>query len=275
MSIQQGDLRSAAQIIADADAVIVAAGAGMGVDSGLPDFRGTEGFWRAYPALSKTGLRFEEVASPATFQSDPRLAWGFYGHRLMLYRRTLPHAGFDILKKWMARAHRPGIVFTSNVDGHFQAAGFDPRVVHECHGSIHRLQCTECATPPWSAHSLFPEIDEEQCRWVGPLPQCPSCGAMARPNLLMFWDGDWVSTPYDEQEEHVQQLLSEMKRPVCIELGAGTAIASVRSFTQGVVATHGGKLVRINVREQATDARLGIGIAMGALRALKGIDELL
>lgn len=64
MSEQQDNLCRAAQAIAQADAVVVAAGAGMGVDSGLPDFRGTEGFWRAYPALSAAGLRFEEVASP-------------------------------------------------------------------------------------------------------------------------------------------------------------------------------------------------------------------
>ena len=268
-------LHRAAQAIAQADAVVVAAGAGMGVDSGLPDFRGTEGFWRAYPALSAAGLRFEEVASPLTFQSDPTLAWGFYGHRLSLYRRTLPHEGFGILKKWMDRAPRTGAVFTSNVDGHFQAAGFDPHQVHECHGSIHRLQCTECDAPPWAAHQLFPEIDEEQCRWLGPLPSCPACGALARPNLLMFWDGDWKSAPYDEQEERLERLLSGMKQPVCIELGAGTAIPSVRSFTQRVVTQHGGTLVRINVREHATDARMGIGIAMGALPALRGIDELL
>lgn len=41
----------AASLIEQADALIVAAGAGMGVDSGLPDFRGAEGFWQAYPAL--------------------------------------------------------------------------------------------------------------------------------------------------------------------------------------------------------------------------------
>jgi NAD-dependent SIR2 family protein deacetylase len=72
----------AAELLAQADGLIVTAGAGMGVDSGLPDFRGTDGFWRAYPALRQAGLAFEEVASPLTFVHEPRLAWGFYGHRL-------------------------------------------------------------------------------------------------------------------------------------------------------------------------------------------------
>ena len=52
MNDSEPGLRAAAELIADADALIIAAGAGMGVDSGLPDFRGNEGFWRAYPALA-------------------------------------------------------------------------------------------------------------------------------------------------------------------------------------------------------------------------------
>jgi NAD-dependent SIR2 family protein deacetylase len=41
------------------------------------DFRGTEGFWRAYPALGRARLSLEEIANPATFARDPVLAWGF------------------------------------------------------------------------------------------------------------------------------------------------------------------------------------------------------
>ena len=48
----------AAELISQADALVIAAGAGMGVDSGLPDFRGNTGFWKAYPVLAKVGLDF-------------------------------------------------------------------------------------------------------------------------------------------------------------------------------------------------------------------------
>lgn len=54
----------AAEAVRSAEALLVCAGAGMGVDSGLPDFRGPEGFWRAYPAARRLGLRFEELADP-------------------------------------------------------------------------------------------------------------------------------------------------------------------------------------------------------------------
>ena len=98
MALDPASIHAAAQLIADADALLVGAGAGMGVDSGLPDFRGTEGFWRSYPALGQRGLKFYEVANPRTFDTDPALAWGFYGHRLALYRGTKPHAGFEIIR---------------------------------------------------------------------------------------------------------------------------------------------------------------------------------
>lgn len=95
---------AAVDAIRSAETILIGAGAGMGVDSGLPDFRGNEGFWEAYPAFKKLGLSFVDLANPDWFHTDPTLAWGFYGHRRNLYRATIPHAGFAILRKWVARA---------------------------------------------------------------------------------------------------------------------------------------------------------------------------
>lgn len=65
----------------------------MGVDSGLPDYRGNEGFWNNYPPY-RGKFNFMDCANPAFLQSHPELYWGFYGHRLNLYRSTQPHEGF-------------------------------------------------------------------------------------------------------------------------------------------------------------------------------------
>ena len=78
-------IEKAKQFIADADAVLITAGAGMGVDSGLPDFRGNEGFWKAYPVIKDLGISFQNMANPKWFTTNPSLAWAFYGHRLNLY----------------------------------------------------------------------------------------------------------------------------------------------------------------------------------------------
>ena len=81
-------MEKAAELIEEAEGILVCAGAGMGVDSGLPDFRGNEGFWNAYPPYRSLGLQFTEMANPTWFNSKPEFAWGFYGHRLNLYRET-------------------------------------------------------------------------------------------------------------------------------------------------------------------------------------------
>ncbi len=146
----------------------------MGVDSGLPDFRGNEGFWKAYPPFR--GRQFAEMSNPRWFRADPELAWGFFGHRLNLYRSARPHAGFQILLKWIERLSLDAFVFTSNVDGQFAKAGFDQQAIVECHGSIHHLQCVDgCSQKIWPADDLEVDVDMETIRARGELPRCPDC----------------------------------------------------------------------------------------------------
>ena len=109
----QENIRAAARWINDADGLLITAGAGMGVDSGLPDFRGRNGFWRAYPSLERLGLYFESIANGSAMHRLPRLCWGFYGHRLALYRQTEPHAGFYLLRRWAEGMAHGAFVFTS------------------------------------------------------------------------------------------------------------------------------------------------------------------
>ena len=87
MSLSEQFLK-AADAVKSAQAMVVTAGAGMGVDSGLPDFRGDQGFWNAYPMYERLGINFVGAANPANFEGDPAFGWGFYGHRTNLYRET-------------------------------------------------------------------------------------------------------------------------------------------------------------------------------------------
>ncbi|WP_426193845.1 SIR2 family NAD-dependent protein deacylase [Massilia sp. DWR3-1-1] len=269
-------IEQAARLVRDADAIIVAAGAGMGGDSGLPDFRGNSGFWQAYPALAAAGMDFQAAASADSFVHDPVRAWGFYGHRLALYRRTVPHAGFALLRKWASAKAHGGSVFTSNVDGQFQRAGVDRDHVHECHGSIHHLQCTTpCSDEVWSAGGFSPVVDEQTCALVGALPVCPRCGAVARPNILMFADWTWVDAVSEAQRARQQRWLEHARNPLVIEIGAGTAVPTVRHFSERMWRRHGASLVRINMREAGVEGGHGVGLALAALDALRAIDRVL
>lgn len=261
-----------ADLIQHADCLLITAGAGIGVDSGLPDFRGPKGFWGVYPALGRAGLDFQDIANPQAFRDNPRLAWGFYGHRLNLYRKTEPGQVFSILKRIASVMEHRAYIFTSNVDGQFQKAGFTPAQICEVHGSIHHLQCTDnCEGEIWSAKDFRPDVDEAKCLLKNDLPVCPHCGALARPNILMFSDGEWLPWRYVEQQAELDLWKMDRKRGVVIEIGAGTAIPSVRFFSE----QQGWPLIRINPTEPDLGGAEGISLQMGGSEALFGIQAAL
>jgi NAD-dependent SIR2 family protein deacetylase len=270
-----GSMSHVAELLAGAEALLVTAGAGMGVDSGLPDFRSPQGFWRAYPPLAKLGISFEQMAQPHWFDTRPGMAWAWYGHRQQLYRETTPHAGFTLLRRW-AQVMRAGhFVATSNVDGQFQAAGFAPERVLELHGSVHRLQCTSpCSDETWEAGPLDLKIDLATLHAMGTLPRCPQCGGLARPNVLMFNDGAWIEGPTRDQEARFAAWLSGLEgRLVVIECGAGRAIATIRRLGEEVAARFDAPLVRIN--PDATQTADVIALPMPALQALNEVQAAL
>jgi NAD-dependent SIR2 family protein deacetylase len=262
----------AKEMIREADGLLITAGAGMGVDSGLPDFRGNTGFWEAYPALARAKISFAEIANPAAFRDDPRLAWGFYGHRLSLYRQTIPHPGFQILR-WIGERMPQGyFVYTSNVDGQFQAADFAAERIQECHGSIHYLQCASpCCQSIWPADSFLPEVDESLCRLTNALPTCPQCGGLARPNIVMFNDHNWLDQRTTEQGHALNRWLATVKKPLVIELGAGIKIATVRYFSE----QHAQRLIRINPTDAELNGIPGISLPMGALAACEELVDVI
>eukprot|EP01083_Nonionella_stella_P103429 295312_1 len=256
-----------AKAILDADALYITAGAGMGVDSGLPDFRSNTGFWRAYPPLKRLNVSFADMANPSWFDVNPRLAWGFYGHRLKLYESTQPHDGYNMLLQ-MANSARDGyFVYTSNVDGHFVKAGYDKDQVVECHGSIHYVQCSDglcgacqkiddgsgivsikrlCALSGIDYKTWLNELEIDENTFEIKQDKIPKCllrfvgkkcankeSVISRPNILMFGDmefkTDRVNKQYDKLDEWKGLLKQKEVNKVCvIEMGAGSFVPRVR-----------------------------------------------
>jgi len=261
-----------ARALRRARALVVATGAGMGVDSGLPDFRGDRGFWNSYPAYERLGLRFVDAANPERFEEDPAFGWGFYGHRLNLYRATRPHRGYSLIREWARELALPWFAVTSNVDGQFQAAGFDPARLAEVHGSIHHLQCTSpCTDDIWENRDSI-EVDGATMR-ARTLPRCRHCDRVARPNILMFGDGSWVPHRSRAQQRRLDSFLEEHgERLLVLEIGAGTAVATIRWLTDRLGRLDGALVVRVNPREPDIGPP-HLALAAGALEALAGIDR--
>src|SRR5512138_1309373 len=263
----------AARALENAATLVVTAGAGMGVDSGLPDFRGDQGFWKAYPMYARLGLSFVDAANPAHFEGDPAFGWGFYGHRLGLYRETAPHRGFGLLLGWIERLRLAAFVVTSNVDGQFQKAGFDPDRVLEVHGSIHHLQCTTPCSGAIRENRQPIRVDLETMRAVD-VPRCPDCGAVARPNILMFGDWGCIPSRTHDQQGRFDAFLEDADAPLAVvELGAGTAIPTIRMLSERLGA-RGASVVRVNPREGHIEAP-HVSLPVGALEGLTGIDRFL
>lgn len=273
------NIKSAAIQIKEAEAVLVTAGAGIGVDSGLPDFRGNEGFWRAYPPIAKLGISFSQMANPMWFERKPNLAWAFYGHRLTMYRKTLPHQGFYDILEIAGEKPEGCFVFTSNVDGQFQKAGYDENKIEECHGSIHHLQCTKmCTGNIWDADEMEVLVDEELFQAMEPLPKCPNCKSLARPNILMFGDWNWLSARSEMQSAAMYSWLATLRsrkvNTVIIEIGAGQAVPTVRMKSEYVANATNGTLIRINPRDYSTPSG-HISIPLGSLDGISRIRKAL
>jgi len=269
-------IEMAKQFIEEADAVLITAGAGMGVDSGLPDFRGNEGFWNAYPVIKDLGIGFQGMANPKWFAINPPLAWAFYGHRLNLYRDTMPHDGFKMLLDLVEKKNKNYFIFTSNVDGQFQKAGFSQDKIVEVHGSIQHFQCSEnCKKEIWDADENAIDIDIDKFEALD-IPQCKNCGDIARPNILMFGDWGWNGNRTSKQEYRFniwsKSIRANNKKLAIIEIGAGTAIPTIRQQGEHMAKRFSNyKLIRINPRDFKISKKLGFSIPFGGLEGIKKV----
>lgn len=282
---------SAAEALWNCDAWIITAGAGMGVDSGLPDFRGTNGLWKD----KDLAMTYEEMSDDKWFFEDPAFAWGVNYTQLEMYRETQPHKGFAILKQWVDLLDKPYYIFTSNIDCQFEKAGFQHDKVVTCHGDVHHLQCINrsCRAENrnddvWSADCIPSGLKQEvnlgslKFKDVKRLEdscfRCPRCGDLARPNIWFCADRNHV--PWEDEIQRrddfnafMYKISEEGKRLVVIECGGGMAIPSVRCEGEDKVdeAGEGSLLVRINPTDCKVPQARGVGLPFGAREGLERI----
>lgn len=176
-------------------------------------------------------------------------------------------------------------VFTSNVDGHFQKAGFPEERVVECHGSINFMQCVdnEKCTEIWPTPVDFqPQVDESVLRLTTALPQGPPDQPvnLARPNIKMFGDNSWVTDRTDVQRKRFDIYIDSIGADpfVVIEIGSGLAVPTVRLQGEMLVSRKGsnGTLIRINPAEPEVDrSEKNISLKLKGLEALEKLDALL
>lgn len=175
---------------------VVFTGAGMSAESGIPTFRDAQtGLWAKFNP--------QEVASAEAFRSNPQLVWDWYVHRAEFVRKAQPNAGHRAVAR-LQDLITDLTVITQNIDSLHQQAG--SRDVIELHGSLFRLKAfvdpEEIADPGrpeiichvcggYAAHEhCDPYATRDDLNTIslaaGPVPSCPCCGAMLRPDIVWF-----------------------------------------------------------------------------------------
>jgi NAD-dependent deacetylase len=186
--------------------VVVLTGAGISAESGIPTFRGVEGYWQ----VGSRNYRPMELATAAAFERMPDDVWGWYLYRRAVCRGAAPNRAHHALRELELRLGDRFLLVTQNVDGLHLRAGNSTQRTYQIHGNIDLMRCTEeCSL------ELVPVPDAlgtswERGRIPGPdekaLLSCSRCGAPSRPHVL------WFDEYYDEERFRFQSSLAAVDR---------------------------------------------------------------
>jgi NAD-dependent deacetylase len=171
--------------------VLVLTGAGISAESGIPTFRGAEGYWK----IGSRNYHPQELATAEAFGKLPREVWRWYLYRRAVCRAAEPNPGHHALAKLEAAIGDRFRLVTQNVDGLHLRVGHTRERLYQIHGNIDFMRCARRCTD--TLHPM-PEaiapmgrddalLDEEYA-----LLRCPDCGQLSRPHVL------WFDEYYDE-----------------------------------------------------------------------------
>ena len=142
--------------------IVVVTGAGVSQESGIPTFRGKDGFWKNYDPM--------KLATIEAFYENPKLVWEWYNERRENIFSAKPNQGHKAIVK--LEKYATVTILTQNIDGLHQKAGSSN--VFELHGSIMKIKCTVC------------NFKSSQIEKFSQIPPLCKCGNMLRPDVVWF-----------------------------------------------------------------------------------------
>ena len=215
-------------------------GAGISAESGIPTFRGEEGYWR----VGSQNYHPQEMATRAAFAEIPDEVWAWYLYRRGICRLAEPNAAHKALAKAEAEANEDFLLVTQNVDGLHLRAGNSFGRTYQIHGNIDFMRCVrECLPAPvalpdtidlfWERGRPLTEADKEELR-------CPSCGSRARPHVL------WFDETYDEENFRFRSSLEATERASLVIVVGTTGGTSLPVHIGNLAATRGTPMIVVN-----------------------------
>ena len=208
--------------------VIALTGAGVSAESGIPTFRGKEGYW----TVGAREYHPEELATAEAFAQMPWDVWAWYLYRRGVCRAAEPNAGHRALVEWDAALGDRFALVTQNVDGLHRRAGSPEARLHEIHGDIDRMRCARECTPERYAIPA----DATRAALV-----CPRCGAMARPHVL------WFDEMYDEPRYRLDTVRRLAAAATLVVIAGTSAKTNLPWQIVSLAAHNGAAIVDINV----------------------------
>jgi len=277
--------------IKDCECLLIVAGAGMGIDSGLPDYRGPNGLWNTWHPSKTYNMTYDKLSTHEMFKDNISLAWGFQAYLTRLYDELEPHNGYynllDIANK---KFNSNYFVITSNVDSQFLKSGFDKDRLYEVHGTKRLWQCMDkkCNNNnmPWLMDiNKLPNIDEETLLAVKPYPKCIHCDNYARPNVSFFGDYNFSEKITQVQSKRLYDWieLNKNNKMLIIEIGCGISQHSIRftnknnqytmlsnewKLPKSFMSEERTKMIRINPDNNNEEYGI-INISLGANKGIK------
>ncbi len=210
-------IEEAAELLASRGRVVALTGAGISVESGIPDFRSAEGLWTRYSP--------SEYATIEAFLHNPRKVWRMLAEMDDLLDSARPNAGHAALAQLAEAGVLDGVI-TQNIDGLHQAAG--SRRVIEFHGSHRTFTCLECGQ----------RYDQERTRTLGMPPAC-GCGEVLKPDVIFFGE----SIPGEAMEESYR-LASTCRTMLVVGTSAEVAPASQMPW---LAKRNGALVIEVNI----------------------------
>ena len=171
--------------------LLVITGAGVSAESGIPTFRGKDGYWR--------NLDPAKLATPEAFERDPELVWEWYRERRQRIRNAQPSAAHKAIAK-LAQHAEEFLLVTQNVDDLHARAGMPKEKMVQIHGDVFVTRCSCCGfanigrggspEPPASRSQQAIEVNRLYLRAAGQeenkIPRCPECDGLMRPGVVWF-----------------------------------------------------------------------------------------
>jgi NAD-dependent deacetylase len=219
--------------------LVVLTGAGVSAESGIPTFRGPEGYW----TVGSRHYQAEEMATAAMFRRAPENVWGWYLYRRGVCLAAAPNPGHLALVQLEAALGERFVLVTQNVDGlHLRAGNTGARTL-QVHGNLHWMRCARECTPElrplpaeWVSHpSGTPLAPAEAGRL-----RCAQCGGWMRPHVL------WFDETYDEPRYRFETALAAAERAALLVVVGTSGSTTLPQLLAGTVVRRGAPLVDVD-----------------------------